>query len=212
MAKLSPAEVVTITIDLAASGFEIAEGALHVHVGSEGYTGTLVFTQLAGYVKGYEATISEAYASITVPADGYQYAIGATLSWEAERVYFTLTGDGSVNLESLRIQFGDKTLWPAHSDSEHLYLRDASTDLEIDPTAAVSTEGLRVYVDMEENGFSYGDDNTMHFHTGGAGVGGELSINNFVGRSDKLPYAMSLANYSEDITTPSTDTDTEVTE
>ncbi|MCH4228792.1 MAG: hypothetical protein LKF75_03740 [Bacilli bacterium] len=192
-----PTSETTLWIDVKASGYSVASGTAHLHVGG-GFTGVISVSKLHAADNGYKETYTGG-AVVTIPAaGGYTYGFGIVTTNAVDRLYFTLSGDGTENLKYFRLEYNSKTLYPGHEGAEHLTIHKASDGSELSSTDAVPSEAALYYVDFAENGYVAKAGATAHFHfNDAADVGGVLTFSDFYGTASVLPYSASASGYSD---------------
>lgn len=162
----------TIIIDLVASGLSVTDPDLHGHFGDFGDNNGIVTIEAveALPLASFTRVIDASSHPITYTADGYTYGFGiGDLNNPARYLTLSIVGDGTADLASFRLEFAGATIWSS-----------ALVDQSGSPIASIvpSTEGTIVVIDMLASGFDidamYG---AMHFHFGGSGVGGTITIN-----------------------------------
>lgn len=147
-------------MDIEATGWDVSD-AMDIY-----YTGTgtlkideIYFTndyeQLAAYSTG------GATGEIAIGAD-YKYSYGGYLIQDTRQVGIMFTGDGVVNLESMRVEYNGSTIWA----KDNLVLLDGITGAAYDYKAAIPAEGAAVIIDMVASGFDISKADHMHLHFG----------------------------------------------
>ena len=197
--EVIPTEETKYIVDLAESGYTIKEEADHVH---------LHFGDLAGDPVGTIKLIkTTAFAPSAyeenwgnpgeiVLEGGYKYAYGGYSTGNCERIELTLKGDGTVALDSFRLQLeGYETIW-AKDGVLKLYNADGTV---FDYSQALPTGDVKLYIDLKEAGFTTGNACHMHLHFGDlpGATTGKIVISSIKGVSEAPSYKAVMGNYVE---------------
>lgn len=187
-----PTTATKIYIDFEENEFAVEAGDVHLHWGGYGETVgaiTLLKTSVAVPSKYSVNLTSNMDLTITDVAD-YHY-VGENKEG-LSKLKFVVVGDGTVTLESLRLQVegqGDY-IW---ANNGLVLLKEDGT--VYDYTLAIPAEETVFYVDLAASGLE-AFNNHIHMFVGGSGAG-TLTIKTIDAVSDILPYSVILEAYDE---------------
>lgn len=192
-----PTTATKIYIDFEENEFAIEAGDVHLHWGGFGDTVgtiTLLKTSVAVPCKYSVNLASNMELTITDAAD-YHYIGNNTQGLSTLK--FAVVGDGSVTLESLRLQIEGQGDYIWANNGLVLLKEDGSV---YDYTLAIPAEETVFYVDFAASGLeSFA--NHIHIFVGGSGLGA-LTIKTIDAVADTLPYSVILGAFNEAIPTP----------